>query len=391
MQSKTALQNKTWSHIYVEDRVMADPMYRKRAEKILSHFREASVIRIDHYKDVFNRHKQNYMKQHESQALILAVKQGNLVYSGAEVCQSMGNEHFYYTSCMMNCLFDCEYCYLKGMYPSGNMVIFLNLEDIFAEVEALLREHPVYLCVSYDTDLMAVEALTGYVGEWIRFTNEHKDLIIEVRTKAGNIDFEKLLKCTEDNAGEKEIGKENIHDCTGKENPVISHACVCDGDEEDTKGKDFNRKNCVSERNIFAFTLSPDYVVEHYEHKTGTLESRLKSIGKALEMGFTVRLCFDPMIYCPDWRVEYGRMLEKVFSEIPMEKIHDVSVGSFRLSEEYLKSMRRNMPGSAVVQYPYENDHGVYHYSRRLTEEMERWLALRLTERIPEEKIFRWD
>ncbi|WP_242839306.1 spore photoproduct lyase family protein [Oribacterium sp. P6A1] len=320
---------------------MADPLCREKAEEIIRHFPKAEIIKINHYKDVFNRHKQNCVRQHESQALILAVKQGKLVYPGAEVCQNMGHKHFYYTSCMMNCLFDCEYCYLKGMYPSGNMVIFLNLGDIFKEVEDLLSEHPVYLCVSYDTDLMAIEALTGYVGEWIRFTEEHPDLVIEVRTKAGNIDFGKLPA--------KGTGK-----------------------------------------SIFAFTVSPDYVVEHYEHKTGSLSDRIKSIKRAMELGFTVRLCFDPMIYCPDWKTEYGKMMDRITSEIDMDRIHDVSVGSFRLSEDYLKAMRRNMPGSAVVQYPYQNDHGVYHYSEKLTNEMENWMVNRLREFIPDERIFRW-
>ena len=52
---------------------------------------------------------------------------------------------FDYTSCMMNCVFDCEYCYLKGMYPSGNVVLFVNLDDIFDEVYKLLQKHP---CIS---------------------------------------------------------------------------------------------------------------------------------------------------------------------------------------------------------------------------------------------------
>ena len=47
------------------------------------------------------------------------------------------------------------------MYPSGNLVIFINIEDIFAELETLLAKHPVYLCVSYDTDLLALENIAG--------------------------------------------------------------------------------------------------------------------------------------------------------------------------------------------------------------------------------------
>ena len=76
---------------------------------------------------------------------------------------------------MMNCVFDCEYCYLKGMYPSGNVVLFVNLDDIFDEVYKLLQKHPVYLCVSYDTDLLAVEIFSDIQKDgWIL----QKDILI---------------------------------------------------------------------------------------------------------------------------------------------------------------------------------------------------------------------
>ena len=68
----------------------------------------------------------------------------------------------------MNCVFDCEYCYLKGMYPSANLVVFVNLEDILRKWKETCRA-PVYLCVSYDTDLLALEHLTGYAARWIEF------------------------------------------------------------------------------------------------------------------------------------------------------------------------------------------------------------------------------
>ncbi len=70
----------------------------------------------------------------------------------------------------MNCIFDCAYCYLKGMYPSANIVVFVNLEeDIFAEVERVLENHPLYLCVSYDTDLLALEPLIGFCAGMVCF------------------------------------------------------------------------------------------------------------------------------------------------------------------------------------------------------------------------------
>lgn len=330
------LQNK-FSHIYVED----DIRNQRRLEQILVHFPDSQVVPIYHYKDVFNRSRQDFMLQHKTQNLVLAEKKGELVYPGAPVCQSFGNEHFYYTSSVMNCIYDCEYCYLKGMYPSGNLVIFLNLEDIFQEVEELLKKHPVYLCVSYDTDLMALEHILGYVKLWTEFALEHPDLSIEVRTKSGE--------------------------------------------------KSVYRNFSVSDRCIFAFTLSPDYVVKQYEHGSGNLRARIAAACEALDVGFPVRLCFDPMIYVPGWKEKYEEMLQVVEEMIPLNRIRDISVGSFRISNDYLKSMRKAMPDSAVVQFPYENHHGYYQYPEKLEEEMEEFLAERLKTVVPKERIFRWE
>ena len=97
------------------------------------------------------------------------------------------------------------------------------------------------------------------------------------------------------------------------------------------------------------------------------------------------------MIACPDWRTVYGGMLDEVLRTIPISAVRDVSLGSFRLSDSYLKQMRRNMPDSAVVQYPYVNENGVYHYGAALTEEMERFMLERLTTVLPRERIFRWE
>lgn len=119
--------NPFFSHIYVEEEIAEHP----RVKQILACFMKAEIVYIRHYKDVFCRRRQDYEEQHHAQNLILAKKTGSLIYQGAPVCQNFGNTYFYYTSCMMNCIYDCEYCYLKGMYPSANIVIFVNIEDIF--------------------------------------------------------------------------------------------------------------------------------------------------------------------------------------------------------------------------------------------------------------------
>ena len=334
-----------FQHIYVEEALLQSP----DVERILQKFPKAKVIPIRHYKDVFNRKKQGRLAQSHSRKLILAKKEGQRLYDGAVVCQDFSESHFCYTSLLMNCPFHCAYCYLQGMYPSSNLVMFLNLEDYFSDCRKWIAEKgSLYLCISYDTDLLAMEGIYPYVEEFARFLNQENALRIEVRTKAGGEGLWRKMQRL----------------------PLSSDA----------------RK-----RMIFAFTLSPEEIIEDAEEGTARLSSRIFAIQKALEEGYLVRLCFDPMIYHPRWKELYGDLLQEVFEKIPMEQIHDCSVGSFRISESYLKAMGKALPSSPHTQFPYENTGGYYHYPKELMEEMEGFLYSRLQEKLPKEKIFRWD
>ena len=334
-----------FQHIYVEEALLQSP----EAKGILQKFPKAKVIPIKHYKDVFNRKKQGRLPQSRSRKLILAKKEGQRLYDGAVVCQDFSESHFCYTSLLMNCPFHCAYCYLQGMYPSSNRVMFLNLEDYFSDCRKWIAEKgSLYLCISYDSDLLAMEGVYPYVEEFARFLNQENALCIEVRTKAGGEGlWRKMQKLPLSLEGRK--------------------------------------------RMIFAFTLSPEEIIEEAEEGTARLSSRIFAIQKALEEGYLVRLCFDPMIYHPRWKELYSDLLEEVFEKIPMERIHDCSLGSFRISESYLKAMGKALPNSPHTQFPYENSGGYYHYPKELMEEMEGFLYSRLQEKLPKEKIFRWD
>ena len=333
-----------FSHIYIEEALLGG----EEAEAILRKFPKAKCIPIRHYKDLFNRRKQNRALQEKSRKLILAKKEGQRIYPGAPVCQSFSESSFYYASLLMNCPFHCEYCYLQGMYPSANLVLFLNLEDYFSDCQRLIKERgSLYLCISYDTDLLALAELYPFVERFARFLEKEPNLRIEVRTKAGGESlFRRLLK--------------------------------------------MHLSQDAKKRLIFAFTLSPEKIVSEAEHGTVGLKGRLKAVKMAMEEGFTLRLCFDPMLYHADWGRLYSALLETVFREIPMEKLYDVSVGSFRISESYLKTMTKACGASPYTSFPYENTDGYYHYPKELLLKMEGFLEQRLLEKLPKEKIFRW-
>ncbi len=322
--------------VYVENEAASHP----RTREILSRLPNATVIPCGNYKEIFNRPRQEPALQKRAQALILAVAKPPYLYPGAPVCQSFGSPYFYYTNGVMNCVYDCEYCYLQGMYPSGHMVAFVNLEDTWAELDRLLSEHEAYVCISYDTDLLALEPLLGFCGAWMRYAADRPDLTVELRTKCAS---RSTLRSLPHSPG-----------------------------------------------TILALTLSPDEVIRAHEHRTPSLSMRLSMALEAISLGIPLRLCFDPVIAVPDAEAVYGRMFDEVFATVPMASVRDVSLGLFRISKEYLKAMRRHRP-CGVTLYPYELTGGVYHYPADTADRLMTFAKERLLAVIPEDKLFLWE
>ncbi|MBO4628249.1 MAG: radical SAM protein [Lachnospiraceae bacterium] len=325
-----------FSTVYVEEAAAGLP----RTKEILSKLPKATVIPCKSYREIFNRPHQEPTRQKHAPALILAVGQPPFLYDGAPVCQDFGNRHFYYTSGVMNCIFDCEYCYLQGMYNSGHIVVFVNLEDTFAALDEILKEHEAYVCISYDTDLLALEPLLGMVKAWMDFAKDRAGLTLELRTKSAS---ESVLRKL----------------------PALPNV-------------------------ILALTLSPEPVIAAYEHRTPPLTARLHMANTALSLGWPVRLCFDPMLAVHNAADVYNAMFDTVIRTVPMAQIRDASIGVFRISGEYLRRMRRCRT-SAVTCYPYELRDGVYAYPPDIAGRLLSLARERLAAVLPEDRLFFWE
>lgn len=316
MKSEKKLLNNYFSHIYIEKEVLSSPV----TEEILKRLPNSKIIEIKHYKDIFSRSRQSFSAQKKSPKLIIAKKENQLIYKGSPMCEDFGNSRFFYTSNIMNCFYDCEYCYLQGMYSSANCVVFVNYEDYFNEVKKLLQEGPMYLCISYDTDILGFEKIVSLTEKWMEFARENPSLKIEIRTKSAGFSYL-----------ENKEPSDNI---------------------------------------IFAWTLSPKSIIQSFEHGTPPLDLRLKNINMALDAGFPVRLCFDPLLYTESFEDIYGDFIKHVFETVDGKRIFDVSIGVFRTSKDYLKKMRKERPDSLVLYYPYETRGGVSSFKEKIAGEM---------------------
>lgn len=327
---------KRFSHIYIEEEAFG----HKNTKLILEKYPAAKVITINSYKNIFNRNNQNFQAQKSSPKLILAVKKDNFLYKGSPLCSSFGNDNFYYNAMILNCSYNCDYCYLQGMFKSGNIVVFVNEEDFFSETEKFLSTSSLYLCISYDTDLLALESLIPYCSNWIDFCSKKENLKIEIRTKSNNY--------------------KNISHLQPNKNVIL------------------------------AWSISPEEVIKKYEKKTPTLNRRIESIQQALNDNWNVRICFDPILHIQNWEKIYLNMIEYVFSKIDYHKIFEISIGTFRINNEYLKNIKKMRSDSDLLYYPFVLDKtNTYKmYPENIQNKIINTINSEILKYLPEEKIF---
>jgi spore photoproduct lyase len=303
-----------FSHIYVEEEIM-DNIYTK---EILNKFPNSKVIKIKHYKDSFSRYSQNFRTQKNSQKLILAKKEKPFLYPVSDLIQKQGYENFYYATTMLNCIYDCHYCFLQGMYPSANVVLFVNIEDFFEEVKDKLKEvgdEKLFVSISYDTDVLAVENLFGMAKKWIDFAKNYENLVIEIRTKSVNLDS--IL------------------------------------DE-------------LNENILLSFSLSPDVVANRYEIKTPNLEKRVNAIKKVISKGYKPSIAIDPILKVENYEKVYNEFIEYIFQEINPKDLESIIFGVMRMNSSQYKSIKKSGLISDILYYPYETKNGVMTYSNKI-------------------------
>ncbi|HEX5330388.1 SPL family radical SAM protein [Sulfuricurvum sp.] len=325
---------KLYSHLYIERSILEHP----QTQMIRAKFGDSQVIVIDHYKEVFNRPSQSFAAQSHSKKLILARKEGKFLHEGSQYSDGFGHEQFFYASSVMGCLYDCDYCYLQGLYPSANTVLFVNLEDAFEQLRPyLLRD--TLVATSYDTDTLAIESLTHQTREWLKFAAEQKQLHLEIRTKSANI---KSLK-------------------SSPPNPRVT----------------------------LAWTLSPQEIIDRYEHATPSLEKRLGAVREALSLGWKVRLCVDPVIYTENFDSLYPALIDQIFSTIDPKSIEHLTLGSFRMSQSHLRSLKK-LRRSDVAFYPYAVSDEMATYPEAIENTILERLLAKATHYLPLKRIRTW-
>ena len=304
--------------IYVEEAVAHHP----RTQATLARFSEAQRIPCKHYGEVFNRAAQNFRLQKRQPSLILAEKRGQRVLP-TPAGYGIGSQTNFYFSHMLNCLYDCRYCFLQGMYRSAHMVIFINYEDFYEaidkQIEQTSTERP-YFFSGYDCDSLALEGITDFTRDFLTFFAQRPHATLELRTKS-----------------------------------VRTHSLL-DRDPLD---------NCV-----VAFSLTPAAIADVLEIGAPPVARRIESLGTLADRGWPIGLRFDPLLYHRNWREHYRDLFEAVFARLRIDRLHSVSLGQFRLPQTMYKRMQQLYPDEPLFAWGLAEKDGQISYRSELAESL---------------------
>ncbi|MFZ2403650.1 MAG: spore photoproduct lyase family protein [Methylobacter sp.] len=322
--------------IYIEEAVLQHP----RVLDIVARFPQARKITCGRYGEVFNPKAQNFRLQKQQPALILAEKYKNFALP-APLGYGIGAARNYYFSHMLNCLYDCRYCFLQGMYQSANYVLFVNYEDFQQDIRQLCTASPdenLHFFSGYDCDSLALEPVTGFAEQFLPFFATLPNAWLELRTKSTQV--------------RSLLNREPLARC------------------------------------IVAFSLSPEQIAEKVEAKAPPVARRLDALVKLQEQGWQIGLRFDPLIYQSGYREQYRQLFEQVFSRIDLNRLHSVSLGVFRLPENFFKKVHKLYPEEKLFAGPLVSQQGMVSYKQELEQEMMHYCTEQLLNYIPADKFF---
>lgn len=325
--------------IYVEDDLRQHP----RTTAVLARNPRASVIPCTTYGEVFNPHAQDFRLQKKNPALIVAQKRGSLVLP-TPAGYGIGASRNFYFSHLLNCLYDCRYCFLQGMFRSANYVWFVNYEDFASAIDAEVAAadaagDDVAFFSGYDCDSLAMEAVTGFAADFVERFEKWPSATLELRTKSVGI-------------------------------------------------------RCLLERSplpnvVVAFSLTPTAVAAAVEHRAPSVERRLAAMKALAEAGWRIGLRLDPLIDYADFEAGYRGLMEQIFSAVPESAVHSATFGPLRFPREMLSRIEKMYPLEPMFAVPFEvREDGLASYPARREQALRGVVGSLLIDRLGAGRVF---
>ena len=198
------------------------------------------------------------------------------------------------------CTMDCSYCILQAYFHPPALQLFVNYNDLMAELDSLKTKTTVTRIGTGEfTDSLIWEPLTNLNREWlIPWFAKQDRAVLELKTKTVNI--QKLLSL------------------------------------------DHNRKT------ILAWSLNTPEMIATQERGTASLNARLKAARTCQKAGYPVAFHFDPLVIYDGCEDDYTAVIQKLCQQVDMTDVVWVSLGTLRFMPALKKVIERRFPQSKI-------------------------------------------
>ncbi len=202
------------------------------------------------------------------------------------------------------CPLDCTYCYLQSYLKNNpTLKLYTNTCDLFDELAQKFTSEPGRLFrvgTGELIDSLVWDDLTDSTLDFVPFFARFSNAVLELKSKDDYVDNLISLK--------------NEH----KGQVVVSWS---------VNAQSINQKD---------------------EANTATLGERIEAAGKVIEAGYRVGFHFDPIVHFDGWEEEYHDTIQRIFSQIPRERVAWVSISSLRYKTELQDMMKSRFPESTL-------------------------------------------
>lgn len=328
---------------------MVDTLYIEQAvlelettAAVVSRYPKARQIVIDRYGEVFNSHAQNFRTQKQNPSLILAEKQNAKVMPAPAQYETGGGAHYYFSH-MLNCVYDCRYCFLQGMLRSANYLLFVNYQSFIEEIKRVASRHvddekPVWFFSGYDCDSLAYEPVTRFAETFVPAFEDIPNAVLELRTKSTQV--------------RSLLAREPINNV------------------------------------VVAYSLSPEPVAAELEQGAPTLAKRLDALKKLQDHGWRIGIRFDPVVWHAGYEQTYAHAIDSVFAALDPERIDSVTLGGFRLPKGFFKTMLKLYPEHWLFNAGLSEQAGLVSYQPQLEREVLDTVAAQCRRFVSPDKLF---
>ncbi len=309
-------------HVYI-DRVSLSSSVAKRAMKVFAK-EKIEIVEAPPLSKIRGQLSAREFNQSKRQIFITEFK-GSFFKRCPGAKPGLACCNYYVLNLGIQCDMNCSYCYLQSFINTPVLTVYSNLDKALAELKEIADvqgAQPFRVGTGETIDSLSLDELTLYSRELIAFFRNYPNWKLEFKTKSNRV--AQFLNTP--HAG----------------NVIVS------------------------------WSVNPQYIIDHEEHATASLDERLRAAELCVQNGFQVTFHIDPMIWHPEWRESYRGLAEEIHRRFKPEQVGVMSIGALRFQPEQRHIMRERFSVKSLVVSAevFQGDDGKLRYDQATRQEM---------------------